>query len=155
MDEKTPWNPSKTATARVPLPHLAAPVECPYCSHRVVIMHHRDIYSGRVYSDWPWMYVCDHCGARVGMHPFTAIPLGTLADDKLRSERSRCKPAFEDIWKNGLMQRTEAYRWLANQLGIPVEECHFGLFDADLCQRALTACVRYHRTHPPTKGPRK
>jgi hypothetical protein len=139
MPEKTPWNPSRKAIARVPEPHLPAPSECPYCEHHVSIKHHDDIY-GRSYGDWSWMYVCDMCGARVGMHPFTAIPLGTLADQKLREARKTCKLPFEQLWRGGQMTRAEAYSWLADQLGISVEQCHFGLFDIETCERAREAC---------------
>ncbi len=133
--DKTPWNPSRKAMKRVPEPHMPIPTECPYCSHQVSVVHHDAIY-GRAYGDWPWVYACDHCGARTGMHPFTNIPLGTLADHALREERKRCKPVFERIWKGGYMTRDEAYIWLAASMGIEPSECHFGLFDAVQCQEA-------------------
>ncbi|MCP9270307.1 DUF3268 family zinc-finger domain-containing protein [Xenorhabdus sp. XENO-1] len=38
------------------------------------------------------------------------------------------------------LERTEAYRWLANQLEISFNECHFGWFDTDMCQRATDIC---------------
>lgn len=140
--DKTPMNPSRKAMKRVPEPHMPVPHECPYCSHQVSIVHHDHIY-GRAYGEWPWVYACDNCGARTGMHPFTNIPLGTLADNALREERKRSKPCFERIWKGGYMDRTEAYEWLAKKLGITKEECHFGLFDAEKCQLAWTVCAAY------------
>lgn len=77
--------------------------------------------------------------AYVGLHPFTAIPLGTLADEPTREARKRAKAAFNPIWQSGAMTRTDAYIWLAQQLGIENhEECHIGWFDVATCDRVVT-----------------
>ena len=140
--DKTPWNPSRRAMARVK-DGTDVPTCCPFCQGEVEIQHHRQVYGGRSYGDWPWMYVCTTCGARVGMHPFTSIPLGTLADGPLRTARNNCKPAFEALWRDGSMTRGDAYAWLATALGIPAAQCHWGLFDLDLCHRAEAACLAF------------
>jgi len=140
---KTPWNPSRKAIARVRNP-LPAPMECPYCAKPVEIVNNSAIY-GRPYGEWPWAYACDGadgdgCGAYVGMHPFTAIPLGTLADAPTREARKKAKAAFNPLWQDKRMTRTEAYRWLAGALGIEnVEECHIGWFDAETCAQVVRA----------------
>lgn len=131
---KTPWNPSRTATARVLNP-LPVPTIHDVCGAEVEIAHHNDIY-GQIYSDWPWVYRCKGCQSRVGMHPFTNIPLGPLADQALRDARKVCKEPFEQLWKGGRMSRTEAYAQLAQHLNLPVEQCHFGWFNQDQCQAA-------------------
>jgi hypothetical protein len=133
-------NPSRKACARVKDP-MPAPTDCPYCEHHVSIRHHVEVYNGRSFSEWPWMYVCDMCGARVGMHPFTNIPLGTLADEETREARKRCKPAFERLWQELGWQRDIAYAWLAKQLGIQPAQCHWGLFYPETCERARQLCV--------------
>ncbi len=133
--DKTPWNPSKKATARVKNP-LPAPTECPHCQGKhIEIVHHEDIY-GKAYGEWPWTYLCTGCRAYVGMHPFTNIPLGTLADAPLRRARNECKQPFEVLHKSKKMTRDQAYAGLATHLNIPEEECHFGWFDAATCERA-------------------
>ncbi|MBB2918291.1 zinc-finger-containing protein [Cupriavidus alkaliphilus] len=139
----TPWNPSRTATARVKNP-LPAPTHCPFCSATVEIVSNEHIY-GRAYGDWPWAYRCTgrKCHAYVGLHPFTNIPLGTLADAPTREARKRAKTAFNPIWESGRMTRAEAYAWLAGALGIDnVEECHIGWFDVQTCQRVVAACLK-------------
>lgn len=133
-EPRTPWNPSRKAIKRVANP-LPAPEICPHCSADVKIASHEEIY-GRDHGDWPWMYACTACDARVGMHPFTAIPLGTLADAALRKLRMQCKAPFESIYLTGQMSRSDAYAALAWRLGLPKEQCHFGWFDADMCHRA-------------------
>ena len=130
----TPDNPSPTAIARVTNP-LPAPTECPFCSSAVRVASHEAVY-GRDYSDWPWMYHCTHCDASVGMHPFTHIPLGTMADRQLREVRKKAKAPFERIWRGGRMTRAQAYRALAEHLNLSARECHFGWFNAEQCQKA-------------------
>ena len=138
---KTPDNPSVSATARVTNP-LPIPTACRYCAGPVKCVNNATVY-GRPFGDWPYMYLCSDCGAYVGLHPFTALPLGTLADADLRHARKINKGAFERIWQDGYMSRTEAYAWLAQQLGITQAECHFGLFEADRCRKAFEVCVLY------------
>ncbi|MDU5667721.1 zinc-finger-containing protein, partial [Enterobacter hormaechei] len=138
MEIKTPTNPSKKATARVKNP-LPVPTNCHLCSGSVRIGTHGEVY-GRDFSDWPYVYLCESCGAYVGLHPFTAIPLGTLADKPTRDARKSCKMPFERIWKSGAMTRTEAYQWLSGKMGIPVHECHFGWFTVEQCLTAMHHC---------------
>lgn len=138
--EKTPWNPSRRAIARVKNP-LPAPTECPRCGGRHVdIARNSEIY-GRDYGEWPWAFLCRGCGAYVGMHPFTGIPLGTLADAPTREARKRAKAAFNPLWQSGAMTRTEAYSWLASRLGVAVAACHIGWFDVAMCQLVEHECL--------------
>ncbi|MDE9488311.1 zinc-finger-containing protein, partial [Xenorhabdus bovienii] len=85
-----------------------------YCCGTVRTAHHQEIFE-RILNDsrWPWLYICNSCGARVGMHPGTDIPLGQLADCRTRFARRNSKQHFEAM-RNALnMERTDAYRWLA------------------------------------------
>lgn len=141
MRKLDPWNPSAKWCAYVKNP-LPVPTTCRYCQSDVCIINNSEIY-GRSFGDWPWAYRCSkkECGAYVGMHPKTNIPLGTLADQRTRDARKEAKDWFNPIWQDGLMTRTQAYHWLAEQLGITkVEECHIGWFDEDMCERVKVAC---------------
>lgn len=144
------FQPDPKACARVRDGAMLPPVFCRYChGASIVIMHHAEVYGGRVYSDWPWLYVCTYCDARVGMHPNTDIPLGILADEALRKLKNDSKKDFERIWRDQHMSRKQAYRWLAEQLGIPFAECHFGWFEADRCRQAAEVAKLYLQTlHP-------
>jgi len=146
---KSPWHPSKKATARVPDPIPVPTVH--ECGKPVEIAHHTEVY-GREYSDWPWMYRCRHCEASVGMHPFTSIPLGTLADKQLRSLRTACKQPFELIWQSGRINRDAAYELLAKHLRLNTEQCHFGLFDTEQCKAARDWAVAWLREAASTKA---
>lgn len=137
LHEKSPWNPSVRATKRVRNP-LPIPVECEHCGSPVQVAHHKQVY-GRSYGDWPWLYKCEGCRAYVGMHPFTNIPLGTLATSEIRQARKHCKSPFESLYKSGRLTRSEAYERLAEKLGIEKEQCHFGWFNVEMCQKAENA----------------
>ncbi|CDH33258.1 zinc-finger-containing protein [Xenorhabdus bovienii] len=139
----TPWNPNPRAIRRVIDPS-PIPTKCRYCCNHVKIAHHEEVF-GRILNNsrWPWFYVCTSCEARVGMHPGTDIPLGQLADCRTRFARRNSKQHFEAM-RNALnMERTDAYRWLAWRLGISSAKCHFGWFDADMCERAKNVCMRF------------
>lgn len=135
----TPWRPSRRAVARVIDP-LPVPTVCPFCGSDVELVKNSVIY-GREYGDWPWVYKCVSCDSHVGLHPFTGIPLGTLADKETRLARQAAKAAFNPIWKSGEMSRTDAYNWLAKQLGVLVNHCHVGWFDVDMCKKVVQVCT--------------
>ncbi|WLG64812.1 zinc-finger-containing protein [Pseudomonas sp. FP1762] len=147
-----PLDPRANAPERIaapaPLPHVSrralkrvknpipAPADCRYCGDDVHLVCNSEIYRGRSFGDWPYAYLCRGCRAYVGLHPQTDIPLGTLADDKLRVLRNRSKAAFHDHMKKAGMTRTGAYQWLAEKMGIDVGVCHFGWFDHAECLAA-------------------
>lgn len=54
----------------------------------------------------------------------------------LRAARNKGHRAFDAIWKRGYMSRSEAYRWLAREMGMPADDCHFGMMSAAECERA-------------------
>ena len=136
---KTPWNPSARAVKRVKNP-LPSPDQCNRCgSTSVALVSNCEIY-GKEYGEWPWLFLCMECRSYVGLHPFTGIPLGTLADAETRDARMKAKAAFSPMWTSGDMSRSDAYAWLAARLGIQVESCHIGWFDVDECGRVANVC---------------
>jgi len=138
-----PFRPQREARARVKDP-LPVPILCRYCGGSVRVAHHSEIYNGKSYGTWPWVYLCPDCGAHVGIHQDTDIPLGILADSDLRRSRAGCKGPFERLHQVKRLTRSEAYGLLAKKLGIPIEECHFGWFDTAMCKKAtLATCAIY------------
>lgn len=137
MSHKDPWNPSKKATARVK-DKLPTPTKCPHCGSDVIIQSNDAIY-GKKYGEWPWAYVCTDrkgCDSYVGMHPFTNIPLGTLATPSIRDARKKIKGRFYAMLDIRQVSRNEGYRLLAEEMDIPQSECHFGWFDVEACEKA-------------------
>lgn len=111
------------------------PVTCPYCSSDVMYTSNAAIY-GKEYGNGR-VYKCTGCDAYVGVHTGTDIPLGRLANKELRLLKKKCHSLFDPAWKLKKVKRRQAYSILANNLGIPVNECHFGWFDKDLLTRAI------------------
>lgn len=136
---------SRSALRRVKDP-VPVPACCPYCSSRVALVSNAAIY-GREYGIWPYAYKCSSssCDAFVELHPDTDIPLGTLADKALREARKEAKRFFQAFQAQHGFSRGAAYRWLAEELGIPASECHFGWFDANRCGQAAAICLKATR----------
>lgn len=125
---------------------LPAPRVCRYCGSGVALVNNSQIY-GRSFGTWPFAYLCQNrrrCRAYVGVHPYTTIPLGTLADAELREARKSEKCYFDLLWRPGrhavFATRSEAYSWLADKLRIPAASCHWAWFDVETCRRAGEIC---------------
>jgi hypothetical protein len=138
----TPWNPSRGATKRVTNP-LPLPTHCRHCGAPCSIVSSASVYK---YGDWPWCVLCSGCGAHVGLHPYTNIPLGTLATPSIRAARKRAIRAFNTLWESGEMTRKEAYAWLAQEMHIDdVNESTIARFDTAYCSRVVTLVKRRER----------
>ena len=121
-------------------------MKCPYCGGRVKLVSASVIYHSNKYKgDGSKVWVCENypkCDAYVGCHPNTEIPLGRLANSKLRTLKVEAHRQFDPIWKCGLMTRKEAYQWLAEMLNISEQECHIGKFSPDMCNKVIDICSR-------------
>lgn len=144
---------SRASLRRIHNP-LAVPHECPFCGGEVALDSNDVIYRGKRYGDWPYVYHCaGDCDAYVGLHPNTDIPLGYLADRDTRDARKQAKEVFfEWLTMTGMTKkRNEAYPVLANLMGLSVAECHFAMFDIDLCEQAiahLSVLMGEHMSNP-------
>lgn len=135
---------SRRALARVKN-RLPPPTFCPHCWGDVELVSHTRIYNGREFGNWPYVYLCVDCGAYVGLHPDTDLPLGTLADQDLRERRKWAKGRFNVclvrfFGKHKKEARNRAYAWLAERMRIPLAECHFAMFDIERCELAAEVC---------------
>lgn len=114
------------------------PTECNLCGGEVEYISNRRIYGRSIGSGK--CYRCKACGAYVGTHvPRPKEALGVLSDDRMRTGKTFCHLLFDKRWKsarNKRKARTREYEWLAEKMGIPVCECHFGYFDLEQLRRA-------------------
>jgi hypothetical protein len=134
---------------------MTVPV-CPYCGSSAKLVDSTVIY--RSAGDYGWSWVCERfpkCNAYVGCHPGTKKPLGRLADKELRKAKMAAHAAFDRLWKAKIAlgsqkkrARGAGYQWLADQLGIPADQCHIGMFDAETCRRVVEICKPYLRSLP-------
>lgn len=113
------------------------PTICRYCGNPVVLTSNKEIY-GREFRNGK-IYLCRNCGAFVGTHPGTDIPLGTLANEELRKYRKEAHFWFDRIWKRPtrITTRYKAYGWLAEQLGKTREYTHIGMFEKEECEETI------------------
>lgn len=119
------------------------PKICNLCGGRVVYTSNASVY-GREYGSGR-CYLCTKCSAYVGTHkPRRKEALGILADEKMRQAKMICHEAFDVLWKGKKKEqkkRSAAYMALAEKLGIPLEECHFGYFDMEMLRKAYKAVL--------------
>lgn len=137
-----------------PLPHISRkalkrvkdpfpkPCGCRYCGSDVHLVKNSEVY-GRLYGDWPFMYLCTGCRAYVGLHPNTDIPLGSLADGALRKARSDSKAVFYSLLEKLGIPRGEGYKRLAVRMNKDPSECHFGMFELEDCRLAKEICETF------------
>jgi len=115
------------------------PTHCNNCGWDVIYTSNATVYNGRKYGSG-YCYLCtnDDCDSYVGTHinkPKEAF--GILADKNMRKGKMMCHEIFDSKWKSfnnskrRKKVRSQMYSWLARQLEIKTEDCHFGYFDID------------------------
>jgi hypothetical protein len=117
-------------------------VICPYCQAKAARTSGKEIYPLRPEFAAKVFWACLPCGAWVGCYPGGDKPLGRLANKELRQAKVRAHEAFDPLWRSGELTRTDAYAWLAEQLGLSAVDCHIGMFDLDGCEAVCNAVFR-------------
>lgn len=108
---------------------------CPYDGEQVQYRESSAaFYAGKDYGP---IYVCPKCFARVGVNKLTGAPHGTVANGRLRDLRKRCYQSFDLLWREGRMNRGQAYDWLARIMGVDKDMARIGLFDEAQCGTLL------------------
>lgn len=107
---------------------------CPYCGGPTKLVDSSEIY-GRPVGGKCWY--CRPCQAWVGCHRNSGRALGRLADRRLRELKRQAHEAFDPIWKEGHLPRSAAYEILSTAFGLPPEQTHIGMFDEELCRKAI------------------
>lgn len=121
---------------------------CPYCEKPSELVTGREVYATLPHLHDKKIYRCLPCGAWVGCHPGTDVPLGRLANAQLRRARVKAHDAFDPLWRKKrawdeppFRSRSEAYAWLGSRLGLKKADCHIGMFDLDTCKRVIEVCI--------------
>lgn len=115
-------------------------VKCPYCG-RVAEFMSSQLFYGQDYGSN--VYVCRRCDAYVGTHGRSKRPMGSLANEELRTARKRAHSMFDLMWQRGHMTRSAAYRLLATSMKIPPEKAHIGMFNLEQCDLVWLAALRF------------
>ena len=91
------------------------------------------------------LYVCKKypiCDSYVRVHPGTRIPMGTMANGKLRRLRTEAHWKFDQLHERGLMTKSDAYQWLADLVAAPLSQAHIGMFGEYYCNKVITESSR-------------
>lgn len=118
---------------------------CPYCHGKTEYVDSAQIYS-RNYGIM--VYLCRPCQAWVGCHRDNDQALGRLAKADLREAKINAHASFDTLWVKKMKKdnitkkeaRTKAYRWLAKEMGTPVEFTHIGMFNVTQCLKVIELC---------------
>lgn len=113
------------------------PKKCDNCgSERVRYTTNDEIY-GKIYGNGG-CYLCDDCGAYVGVHNTQSKkPLGRLATKELRELKMKCHAKFDPLWQKYNFKRSDCYGYLAYKLDLNCRETHFGWFDEEYLKKSL------------------
>jgi len=120
-----------------------ASIRCPYCGSHAILRSADGIY--RENSRDVKLYVCanyPNCDSYVRVHQGTVIPVGSLADQKLRALRKTAHDHFDKLHMTGLMSKDEAYAWLAGILQSPRSQAHIGYLSEYYCQQVIDESQR-------------
>jgi hypothetical protein len=119
------------------------PTVCNLCGGRVEYASNDRIY-GKQYGSG-YCYLCTTCGAYVGTHkPWPRKAMGILADEPMRKAKRNCHEIFDSKWQGQPKvhkKRNDLYCWLAHELDIPEDMCHFGYFDLAMLQKAYAVLL--------------
>ena len=113
-------------------------MRCPYCGSAVHLRSADGIYKDN--KENVKLYVCTKypvCDSYVRVHSDTTVPMGSLANAKLRALRVTAHKHFDQLHKSGLMSRNEAYGWLAFMLQSPLSQAHIGYLSEYYCNRII------------------
>lgn len=116
-------------------------ITCPYCGAPAILR--KGSYVHGEHSKEEFLYVCSHypkCNSYVGVHTGTKIPKGTLANPELRNKRIKTHKVFDLLWKEKLMTKKEAYRWMEYTMCLPKNTGHIAKFSDYRCNELIRIC---------------
>lgn len=95
-------------------------------------------------------YICKKyptCLGTCSAHP-DGQPMGIPSDKETRMARHELHGVFDVLWNSdcAVMERNEAYEWLANAMEIDVNECHISRFTKHQCNIAISAILNSFAT---------
>lgn len=85
-------------------------------------------------------YVCSKypsCDSYVMAHPENLEPMGSLAGPELRKLRQEAHSDFNRLYTSGLMNKRDAYRWLAYITQLPMSHAHIAHMGDYYCRLVI------------------
>lgn len=121
---------------------------CPYCNGGTKVVSEEFIY-GRSYKNKSMICCVNYpkCDSYCGTHEEDGSSLGRLANKQLRQYKKVAHDSFDRIWKEKVLKRNEAYKWLSDEMELPLEFTHIGFFGIESCKKAITLCNEYMKVY--------
>ena len=112
-------------------------LDCPECGGKL-----RRRYSSKYQR---LFYSCENffktkCSGSIGCHK-NGKALGIPTTKEGKKSRIAAHEVFDSIWKEGYLTWSEAYAWLAKEMG--EEEVHIGHLSPEECQQVLDLATNY------------
>ncbi len=109
-------------------------MECPVCHlpARKTVDH--EVYPNKMFTEGRVMWVCPNfprCDTFAASHP-NGKSKGPMTSKPTRIAKIRAHAAFDRLWTEGIMRRSQAYQFLAEHLG--VKEAHIAWMNIDECK---------------------
>ena len=112
--------------------------KCCLCDNEGIVISGKDLYGHRPDLWSLKMFQCPtHKDCYVGAHKSSGEPLGIMADRNLRELKMLAHSLFDPFWKSKKVKRYRLYSKLASEMGIDINECHFGYFKEDELKEAI------------------
>ena len=113
-------------------------LKCPYCGGEGTLEPGTRVFPGR---QAPLLYICRNyprCDSYVSCHEKSLLPMGSLANKRLRKLRKMAHEMFDPLWKDtgNALGRAAAYEAAACVMGID-GEFHIGNLDEKTCEEFL------------------
>lgn len=124
--------------------------KCPYCQRSAKFVPGSVVHPDKTAELNRNFWHCAPCDAYVSAKPLTNEPLGRLANAELRAAKREAHAAMDAVMggrirgnkRKAKRVKDKAFAWLAEQMGIPFAQSCIGLFDVELCNRAVEVCER-------------
>ena len=120
-----------------------------HCGSGTILRPASEVYKNVTNGD-KFIMTCARypvCNSYVSVHKKTLKPKGTLAGGELRHWRILAHKAFDSIWQNRVMSRTNAYCWMRDKFSLTNEYAHIGCFSEYMCERLINECAALLRNN--------
>jgi len=124
------------------------PEHCPDCGAPVELRSADGIYKSN--PNGTMLYVCRNypkCDNYVRTHPGTILPVGTLANARLRKLRNEAHYYFNQLYESGALSKDEAYNLLTNIVQAPRSKAHIGNLGEFYCMQVINKSQEILRNH--------
>lgn len=122
------------------------PTVCPYCHSRMIVKKIGDLDPLSPKAD-QLICVCEHyydtctCSVKVKMKKGKMLMLGVPADENLKSLRTEAHYYLDYLVDFNILQKNDAYQWLANNIGILDGQMHFSMLREERCRNAIRLII--------------